>query len=91
MFLKLDNLLNKIIYSSLSDEDFYENFGLILAICCVICKRNIKLVFGNGTAGKTPYFSITENFKLDILLGWDCNIMEFRLLYILENFSFIKQ
>ena len=69
----MENLLNKIIYSNLSEEDFYEHFGLI---CCVICKRNIKLVFGNGAAGKP-----------DILLGWDCKIMEFCLLYILEDFS----
>ena len=82
----LNEFFKTILYELVSDEFFFENFSEILALCGIIAKRNIKIIFGNGKVVKTPFYYIHSGYELDILIGFDCAAQNFQLLYILDDF-----
>ena len=83
----LNEFFKTILYELVSDEFFFENFSEILALCGIIAKRNIKIIFGNKKVVKTPFYYIHSGYELDILIGFDCAAQNFQLLYILDDFT----
>ena len=84
----LNEFLSIICFNEISDEIFFSYFMEFLAIACILFKVNIKVVFGNNKIQKKPYFSLMNEFKNDILIGFDTIHFNFTLFYVLEKFDF---
>ena len=66
----MDNLLNKIIYSSLSDEDFYENFGLInVHLLCNLMQKKYKACFWKQGSRQNALFLNYGKFQTRHIVG----------------------
>ena len=65
-------LTSNDIYKKITDRYFCAHFQEILLIFGFIAKNNIKLVIGMNTKVIKPFFTIHEEFDLDILVGFNC-------------------
>ena len=83
----LNDFLEKICFNEISDEYFEDHFMEFLAIASILVKSNIKLIFGNKKIQKKPYFSLTNDFENDILLGFNTSEKTFTLFYVLKMFN----
>jgi len=79
----LDIVLNK----KLNEQIFFEHFTEIMCIISVMCKSNVKMIFGNTRVCKQPFLHFSEDYNTDILLGYDCLEQKIYLLYIAEDFT----
>ena len=60
------------IYKKITDRYFFAHFQEILLMFGFIAMNNIKLVIGMNTIVIKPFFTIHEEFNLDILVGFNC-------------------
>ena len=86
----LDKLLQILMYTEVSEEDFFEYFWKLAEISCIIFKTNIKIVFGSNKIHKLPFCSVSNLYDTDTLIGFDTITQEVLLLYILEDFHLGK-
>ena len=81
---RLNSFLKQVVENPFTDEVFYTFITEVLTLFAEILKVNIKLILGTGKVNKTPYVTISNNYYMDFVLGFD---QKFVLLFVEEGYS----